>query len=339
VPTLQPEAATAGNPVEVEGHMRQSSGNAPVVSVVIPVYNASADIPVALESVFGQTFSDFEVLVVNDGSSDTAELEDALRPFRMHIQYFSQPNLGAGAARNAGIGASRGRYIAFLDADDCWAPEFLKEQMSYLERRPDCDVVYADARLSGDSALAGRRFMEHAPSEGEVTLESLLLQRCNVILSGVVARRECLVSVGLFDPTLRRGQDFDLWLRLVHAGFRIEYQRKVLLERRVRTTGLSGDTIAELERALTVLIKAGETLDMSPRERAALKSRSNWIVDRLDLEKAKRHIIAGNFQAARHHLSSGVRKSLKARLAILGLIAAPRLVRSAFLARVASVRS
>src|SRR5205085_10879678 len=100
------------------------------------------------------------------------------------------------------------------------------------------------------SALAGRRFMAHDPSEGEVTLESLLLQRCNVILSGVAAKRSCLVSVGLFDPALRRGQDFDLWLRLAHAGFRIEYQRKVLLERRVRTTGLSGDPIAELERAL-----------------------------------------------------------------------------------------
>jgi glycosyltransferase involved in cell wall biosynthesis len=86
--------------------------------VIVPAFNAAADIPAALASVFAQSFGAFEVIVVNDGSSD--DLETSLRPFRDRIIYLEQPNRGA-AARNAGIRAARGQYIAFLDADDVWS--------------------------------------------------------------------------------------------------------------------------------------------------------------------------------------------------------------------------
>src|ERR1700751_944670 len=106
---------------------------APSVSVIIPSYNTAAYIAEALDSVFAQTFTDFEVIVVNDGSPDADELEAALAPFAARTQFISEGNRGASAARNAGIGVARGNYIALLDADDRWAPDFLERQVGYLE--------------------------------------------------------------------------------------------------------------------------------------------------------------------------------------------------------------
>ena len=140
---------------------------APAASVVIPAFNAERDIAAALESVFAQTFTDYEVIVVNDGSADN--LAAAIHPFQHRLIYIEQPNRGAAAARNAGIRTARGRYIAFLDADDVWQPVFLDRQIRYLESRPACDLVYSDGLISGESALAGQRFMKGAPSKGPVT--------------------------------------------------------------------------------------------------------------------------------------------------------------------------
>src|SRR5262245_38133059 len=95
----------------------------PVVSVVIPAFQAGHEIGAALASVFAQTFRDFEVIVVNDGSPDVTELDVALAPYRSRIRYLAQRNKGPAAARNRGIREARGRYIAFLDADDEWWPE------------------------------------------------------------------------------------------------------------------------------------------------------------------------------------------------------------------------
>jgi glycosyltransferase involved in cell wall biosynthesis len=303
----------------------------PAASVIIPAYRASADIAVALDSVFAQTFAHHEVIVVNDGSPDTAELEAALEPFRARIHYIVQPNRGAGAARNAGIRAAKGRYLAFLDADDRWTPDFLERQLAFLEANPKCDLVYADALLSGESALAGRRFMDTAPSEGDVTLLSLVQQRCNIVLSTVVARRSVVVKAGLFDETLRRGQDFELWLRLAWTGARLAYQRVVLAERRVRADGLSGDTISEIERALNVLDRFGRARVLERDVRTALRIRMMALVDQLEIEQGKRRIIEGNFAAAQYHLSAARERPFKLRMVLLALKVAPRAVRAAYL--------
>lgn len=300
----------------------------PRVSVVIPAYRASRDIADALDSLFKQTFTDFEVVVVNDGSPDTAELEAALQPYTGRIRYFFQDNRGAGAARNTGIREARGSVIALLDADDRWSPEFLRSQVGYLEAHAECDMVYCDALVTGDSSLAGRRFMENAPSIGEVTLRSLIAQRCNIILSTVVVRRKVIVGAGLFDETLRRGQDFELWLRIAQHGAAIHYQRQVLAERRVRADGLSGDSIAELQRAIGVLERFGRRPDLDASSRTAVRARLMALVDRMEIEQGKRRLLEGNYAAARYHLSAPRRQPMKLRLARLALRVAPRLVRT-----------
>jgi len=113
-----------------------NDGQRPAVSVIIPAYNAAGFISETLQSVFAQTYRDFEIIVVNDGSPDTAALEAVLRPFADRLVYLPQENRGVSAARNTGIRAARGRYVAFLDSDDLWEPEFLAAQMGMLERDP-----------------------------------------------------------------------------------------------------------------------------------------------------------------------------------------------------------
>jgi GT2 family glycosyltransferase len=267
------------------------------------------------------------VIVVNDGSPDTAALEAALIPYRHRIHYIAQENRGAGAARNAGIAVARGRYVAFLDADDRWMPPFLAHQVAFLEAYGDIDLVYTDAVVSGASVPAGRLFSTTAPSCPDVTLENLIAQRCNVILSTVMMRRAPLLAAGGFDETLRRGQDFDLWLRLAHSGVRLAYQPLVLAERRVRATGLSGDSVTKIRRALHVLERFAAATNLPHAVRACLQSRVATLSDRLAVEQAKLDVVQGNFAAARQHLRKPAARPLKVRIALLGLRVAPRLFR------------
>src|SRR5215216_1582956 len=145
----------------------------PTVSVIIPAYNAAKYIGQALNSVFDQTFRSHESIVINDGSPDTVELERELQPYRANLRYIKQDNRGAAAARNAGLLCARGEYVAFLDADDRWLPNFLEEQIKFLKTH-NADFVFSDALLCGETRLAGRTFMELEPPRCAVTPESLL---------------------------------------------------------------------------------------------------------------------------------------------------------------------
>jgi glycosyltransferase involved in cell wall biosynthesis len=131
----------------------------PIVSVIIPAYNAARYIGEALNSLFDQTFRSYESIVINDGSPDTAELERELQAYGANIQYIKQGNRGAAAARNAGLLCARGEYVAFLDADDRWLPNFLEHQLEFLKLN-EADFVFSDALLFGETPLAGRTFME-----------------------------------------------------------------------------------------------------------------------------------------------------------------------------------
>jgi glycosyltransferase involved in cell wall biosynthesis len=308
-----------------------ATAESPIVSIVIPAFRASDDIPDALASVFRQTFTDYEVIVVNDGSPDTPALERALAPHQSRIRYIAQPNRGAAAARNTGIRASRGRFIALLDADDVWLPEFLDRQVGFLMAYPSCALVYADAIISGDTPLARRRFAETAPSDGPVTLLNLLQQRCNIMLSTVVVRREPLIESGMFDESIKRGHDADLWFRLAWRGADLQYQPLVLAERRVRSSGLSGDQRSELARAISVLHRFGQKHQLGVRERTALRVRVMQLLMQLEIEEAKARLVEGNVDAARIRLDLHHPASLKIRAARLALRIAPHLFRRVYL--------
>src|SRR5438105_3060242 len=227
--------------------------NPPIISILMPAYKVAPYIGEALASVFAQSFTDYEVIVVNDGSPDTQELEAALERFGTRIVYIKQENRGVSAARNQALRAARGQFVAFLDADDIWLPNFLREQFAFIQER-NADLVCADASQFGDSLVSNRTYMEElmagSPPVGEVTFLGLVGGTQALVTSGVLARRKPIMEAGLFDEALRDSEDFDLWLRLARGGARMLYHRVVLLQRRCHQDSLSGDEFNILTRAL-----------------------------------------------------------------------------------------
>ncbi len=193
------------------------SGSTPQVTVVIPAYNVSAYIAQALGSVRAQTFRDFETIVINDGSRDSADLERTLEPYRNEIMYVSKPNGGPASARNAGIEIARAPLIAFLDADDIWEPNFLQMMVTTFERYPHTDVVYSNALLFSGTEVGNKTLMDLFPTRAEVTFGTILSGEAWVFCCCMV-RKETLIEIGKFDPQLRYAEDLDLWLRIAHAG-------------------------------------------------------------------------------------------------------------------------
>jgi glycosyltransferase involved in cell wall biosynthesis len=298
-----------------------------MVSIVVAAYNAAPFIAETVGSVFKQTFTDYELIIVNDGSKDTEELELALQPDLERIIYLKQENQGSGAARNRGLRTARGQYIAFLDADDVWLPTYLEEQIRFMQSG-NYDLVYADAVLFGDSPLSGRTYMETAPSRGRVTFQSLIRGQCNVITSGVVARKELIFEVGLFDEALRNAQDFDLWVRLIRRGARASYQRKVLLRYRYHGGSLSGDAANRVARELRVLDKIESCYKLTPDEREEVAQAKEKIRANLELERGKLYLSQSKFTEAHEAFKKANRtlKSWKLKAVILSLNIAPRLL-------------
>lgn len=238
----------------------------PRVSVIIPAYNASSLIKETLDSVFAQTFKDYSVIVVNDGSPDTESLESVLRPYGERIRYFVQENQGTGVARNRGIDEAKGDLLAFIDADDLWEPRFLETLVELLDRS-GYDVMYSDALMFGEGLYAGQKFSERAPSEGEVTFESLVEARCNILMSATLARRQSVVEAGLFPEReigeSGRAQDFILWLRMALRGCKFGYVPDTLARYRIQTDSLSGDSVQRVQREIDALRKIARDQDLS----------------------------------------------------------------------------
>ena len=277
----------------------------PLISVIIPAYNAAEFIGETLDSVFAQTFTRYEVIVINDGSPDTEALERVLERYPSNLHYIKQENQGAAAARNTGISAANAEFIAFLDADDTWLPEFLEKQMDFLELS-NADFVFCDALLVGDTPLAGRTFMQLQPSRGAVTPENLLSIKVTVLTSTVLSRKAPILEVGMFDKTIKRGHDFDLWLRLAKLRIRFAYHNEVLAHHRIIESGLSGGTVSQLQRTLAVLetIKAK---GLTASEEAALQFNMNRTLRELALENGKEKLIDRDFHGARQSFNEAQR--------------------------------
>jgi len=308
--------------------VKQTEVTTPSISVVIPAYQIAPYIAETLDSVFAQTLTDFEVVIVNDGSPDTEELERALTPYRDRIFYIRQENAGAGAARNRGVREGRGEFVAFLDGDDLWHSDYLEKQLKFV-REGGYDLVYADARLFGDSPIAGKTYMQTAPSEGPVTFISLLRNDCNVITSGVVARRSAVIEAGLFDESLRNAQDFEMWTRMAKRGARLAYQRKVLLRYRCREGSLSGDEMNRLKREIRVYRHIKETYDLTPAEQAELSRAMELQEAAVALADGKIRLLGERFDEARVSFEQAHRVlgGWKLGATMLMLRIAPRLLR------------
>lgn len=284
----------------------------PKVSVVIPAYNSAETIAETLRSALDQKFNEHEIIVVNDGSPDTRALESAIQPFIENVVYIRQKNTGAGVARNTAIRYARGEYIAFLDADDVWLPDYLSSQYIYLVRA-QLDMVYCDAQMFGMNSAYRRTFMQDAPSTGMCDFNAILDLRCNVITSGTIVRKEKIVEAGLFETERVRAHDFHLWLRIAKTGAKIGYQKKVLLKYRVATSGLSGDSIARVERERDAFERVERTIKLTYEQKQIVARRIAGLEADLAVEQGKSYLLAGDYPEAAiaFRVANRHRRSLK----------------------------
>ncbi len=194
----------------------------PEVSVIMPAYNAGEFIAESIDSVIGQTFTNWELIIVDDGSTDnTASIAQQYQSSDPRVRYFHQQNSRQGKARNTGIKNSTGRYIAFLDADDLWTNDKLQLQVDILNARPEIDLVFSqgyflmtDGSLQNSDVKVKEWNCEH---DGDEFIDWNQIP----ILSAIV-KKEALEDVGLFSEELsiQNAEDYHLWLKLLHKGHR-----------------------------------------------------------------------------------------------------------------------
>lgn len=267
------------------------------VSVVIPAYNCAAFISETLDSVFAQTVPVSQVVVVNDGSPDTPDLERVLQRYSGRIDYLKQSNKGVSAARNTALQATTQPFIGFVDSDDLWLPTFVERHLAMFEADPTLDLVYGNGRRFGDSPSAGRLLMDISPSEGEPCFERLVRLQCNVN-TACMARREILFKAGLYDETMPTAEDFDLWVRVVKAGGKIGYHRDVTMLSRLRPGSLSDHQHWMYRDFLRVLAKWENSEQLTPAERIAIEEQQVNYYARQALYEGKKHLLEGNSPAA-----------------------------------------
>jgi glycosyltransferase involved in cell wall biosynthesis len=268
----------------------------PTVSVVIPAYNAARYLAAAVDSALQQTFRDVEVLVVDDGSTD--DTPAVLSAYRSRIHVVRQANAGVARARNAGTEAARGRYVAFLDADDLWQPEKIEKQMAALAAALDRRACYSAFTLvAADLTVLGV-----SRTARQASLVEDLLLRGNVVgtPSTVVCERDLVREVGGFDPAQSLGADWDLWLRLA-LRTEFAYVAEPLIRYRIHDANMSRDVVL-LERDSVRLL---EKALADPALPAHLRTARRRVLGHND------RVLAGSyFQAGR--LVDGVRCAVRA---------------------------
>lgn len=227
------------------------------VSVIIPMYNVEAYIAAAIDCVLAQTFRDFELLIVNDGSSDSSAL--ICRSYNdPRIREIRQANRGLAGARNTGIRQARGRYLAFLDADDLWEPDKLEEHVAHLEQNPEVGVSYCQSRFMDD---AGQPMgLMQSPKLSDVNAVDVLCRNPVGNGSAAVIRREVFAAIGFrarlhgeeevfyFDESFRQSEDIECWIRIAATtGWKFAGIGRPLTWYRTNAGGLSANLEAQYE--------------------------------------------------------------------------------------------
>jgi glycosyltransferase involved in cell wall biosynthesis len=252
----------------------------PLISVIIPAYNAERTIKRTIESVLNQTFSDLELIIINDGSQDST-LEIVSKISDPRIKVFSYPNSGSNPTRNRGFSHSVGEFVAFLDADDLWTSDKLEAQLKALQTNPKAAVAYSWTDFIDESDKFLRQG-SHLTENGNVFAKLLLT--CFVVSgSNPLIRRQAFMDVGGFDESLVASQDFDLYLRL---AARYEYVAVPFSQVLYRISTNSMCSNIRRQEATSVLV----------RERA-FNQAPNSLPDSL-----KRHSIANFYKSIIHKL-------------------------------------
>jgi glycosyltransferase involved in cell wall biosynthesis len=230
------------------------------VSVIIPTYNCENYICETIDSVFAQTYQDFEIIVVDDGSTDNTK--EVLKKYSDRIRYFFQEKSGPSVARNAGVRASLGEYLAFLDSDDIWLRNKLEIQIKIMDSSPEVGLICTDGeKFNNEGMLATSlrpslakhalfkkdslkfRISQTEINDGSIFKGDLYKELClgNVVVtSSVLVRSSCLRKIGDFDKGLNVAEDYDLWIR-ISQKYQILYLNRVTVRYRIRRDSISGE--------------------------------------------------------------------------------------------------
>lgn len=186
----------------------------PRVTVIVPVYNGAATIAAALDSILAQSFTDFEIVAVDDGSTDDSR--SVLKRYQPRVRVLTQRNRGPSAARNLGVANSSGEYLGFLDADDLWRPEFLERTVAILDQDAASVLVYTDLELADSTgAVMGTRLIG---ARGVPSLNDMLERLWPILPSSVLMRREAFQRAGGFPEALTSFEDVYFWLLAREQG-------------------------------------------------------------------------------------------------------------------------
>jgi len=278
------------------------------VSVIIPVFNGERYIGNAIRSVFKQSYSDFEIVVVDDGSTDqTAEIVQALGE---KVVYRRQSNAGPIVARNLGVASSSGKFVAFLDHDDLWHPDKLEKQVSILDRHSDIGLVCSEVNNidEEEKPIHRKTWGQRRKIKGDLVgdLHALLNRRFPVAVPSTwLIRRSLLERVGSFDATLPFGGygELDFFAKLAEFS-KICFMTTPLVEYRVRQSGITREKEAEMyANYILVLDKLWQRWKDQPDRRALLLG----LYGRYWFKKGREYLKAGDFSSAARFLKTAIR--------------------------------
>lgn len=253
----------------------------PKVSVIIPTYNRANYICEAIDSVIAQTCKDYEIIVVDDGSTDNTK--DAIKKYDGKIRYIYQKNRGVAAARNAGIRQAVGRYIAFCDSDDIWLPLKLEKQLILFEENLMVGFVYCFMLVESKGALSKRIL----PSKPAQNFSDLLIYGAAIPLSSVVIRKEWLLEVGFFDESMKYVEDYDLWLRILLKYKEVKYIQEPLAIWRQHGDNISSDVKNIKQGGIKVFEKLLQFKDVPKKLVRKNMSSEHYLLGKIFYENGK----------------------------------------------------
>ncbi len=218
------------------------------VSVIIPAYNRGHFIAETIDSALAQTYQDYEIIVVDDGSTDNTK--EAVEHYGNKVRYFYQENRGQAAAQNFAARQAKGEYLALLDADDVWFPEKLEKQVPVLDQNPDLGFVCTETFAYEN----GKKLYHWKKPEGKTESFQSIFEGNFIINATVLIRKDCFLTVGGFDEKLRTTQDLDLWLRLSRK-YKFRYLNIPLVKYRLHAQNLHKNAKQKLKDHLYIFSK------------------------------------------------------------------------------------
>jgi glycosyltransferase involved in cell wall biosynthesis len=275
----------------------------PLVSVIMPAYNVAPYVGDAIRSALAQTFTDFEVIVVDDGSKDdTADVVRELARQDPRVQLVQQTNRGLAGARNSALRAARGELFALLDSDDLWEPEFLAEQVAILAAQPHIDIVTGNGWYLGGTRH-GHVARPYPDTRPDPDLSSIIGDEWSVFIMSVF-RRRVYTTVGPFDEAMRSNEDYDFWLRAAVAGCTFVRNDRPLGYYRVRDDSLSASNVRMLRGILHVYTKLRPEIAGRDREMAILQRQISRFEAELLAAEARLALELADFEAAQEYLGA-----------------------------------